>query len=215
MKTNMLYCFILSIFLSSISCTRAEESATSKDQSSSGNQDSLGNKNILIVYLSRTKNTKVLAEIIQQKTAGRIVEIEIETPYPEHYQTMVDQVAEENRTGYLPPLKTMIENLESYDIIFVGFPTWGMQLPPPMKSFLSTYDLKGKTIIPFNTNAGYGIGSSLETIKQLAPNSKVIEGYSTQGGKERDGIFFVMEGTKVKQVDKDVELWLNKIGLYK
>ncbi len=64
-----------------------------------------------------------MAEIIQQKTAGRIVAIEIETPYPEHYQTMVDQVAEENRTGYLPPLKTKIQNLESYDIIFVGFPT--------------------------------------------------------------------------------------------
>ena len=173
MKTNMLYCFILSIFLSSISCTRAEESVTSKEQTLSGNQDSLGNKNILIVYLSRTKNTKVLAEIIQQKTAGRIIEIEIETPYPEYYQTMVDQVAEENRTGYLPPLKTNIQNLESYDIIFVGFPTWGMQLPPPIKSFLSKYDLKGKTIIPFNTNAGYGIGSSLATIKQLAPNSRI------------------------------------------
>ncbi|WP_410528511.1 flavodoxin [Sphingobacterium mizutaii] len=169
----------------------------------------------MIVYLSRTKNTKVLAEIIQQKTAGRIVEIEIETPYPEHYQTMVDQVAEENRTGYLPPLKTNIQDLESYDIIFVGFPTWGMQLPPPMKSFLSTYDLKGKTIIPFNTNAGYGMGTSIETIKQLAPNSKVIEGYSTQGGKERDGIFFVMEGNKEKQVDNDVEHWLDKIGLLK
>lgn len=215
MKTNMLYCFILSIFLSSISCTRAEESVTSKEQTLSGNQDSLGNKNILIVYLSRTKNTKVLAEIIQQKTAGRIIEIEIETPYPEYYQTMVDQVAEENRTGYLPPLKTNIQNLESYDIIFVGFPTWGMQLPPPIKSFLSKYDLKGKTIIPFNTNAGYGIGSSLATIKQLAPNSRIIDGYSTQGGKERDGIFFVMEGSKAEQVDKDVEIWLTKIGLHR
>ncbi|WP_313190124.1 flavodoxin [Sphingobacterium sp.] len=169
----------------------------------------------MIVYLSRTKNTKVLAEIIQQKTAGRIVAIEIETPYPEHYPTMVDQVAEENRTGYLPPLKTKIQNLESYDIIFVGFPTWGMQLPPPIKSFLSKYDLKDKTIIPFNTNAGYGIGSSLATIKQLAPNSRIVDGYSTKGGKERDGIFFVMEGSKAEQVDKDVEIWLTKIGLVK
>src|SRR5690606_2235720 len=72
-------------------------------------------------------------------------------PYPEHYQTTVNQVAEENRTGYLPPLKTKIDNIGTYDYIFVGFPTWGMQLPPPMKSFLNEYDLSGKVIIPFNT----------------------------------------------------------------
>ena len=105
--------------------------------------------------------------------------------------------------------------MESYDIIFVGFPTWGMQLPPPIKSFLSTNDLKGKTIIPFNTNAGYGIGNSLKTIKHLAPNSKVIDPYSTQGGKERDGIYFVIEGNKEKQVDQEIGLWINKIGVIK
>lgn len=215
MKTNMLHCFILSIFLFSSSCSRAVESSHIKEEPPSENPDSLEDKKILIVYLSRTKNTKALAAIIQRKTGGDLVEIELEKPYPEHYQTMVDQVAEENRTGYLPPLKTKVQNMESYDIIFIGFPTWGMQLPPPLKSFLSEHNLTGKTIIPFNTNAGYGIGTSFETVKKLAPNSKILDGYSTQGAKERDGILFVMEGTKEKQVDKDIELWLNKIGLLK
>ncbi|MFA4870458.1 MAG: hypothetical protein WC623_19840 [Pedobacter sp.] len=73
----------------------------------------------------------------------------------------------------------------------------------------------GKTIIPFNTNAGYGIGSSFETLKQLCPNSKVLEGFSTKGGKEKDGILYIMEGEKEKQVQYEVQQWLNKIGLAK
>jgi multimeric flavodoxin WrbA len=66
---------------------------------------------------------------------------------------------EENERGYLPPLKTRIDGIEQYDVVFVGFPAWDMKIPQPMKTFLHRYDLKGKTVIPFNTNAGYGVGS--------------------------------------------------------
>lgn len=97
-------------------------------------------------------------------------------------------------------------------MVFIGFPTWGMQLPPPMKSFLNEYDLSGKTVIPFNTNGGYGIGSSFETVKKLCPASKILEGFSTKGGVERDGILYVMEGEKEKQVQVEVQKWLKKIG---
>ena len=89
-----------------------------------------------------------------------------ETPYPEDYRTTVDQVVKENETGFFPPLKTKIDRVEQYDVVFVGFPTWDMQLPPPIKSFLKQYNLKGKTVVPFNTNAGYGIGSSFATFKR-------------------------------------------------
>lgn len=166
---------------------------------------------ILIVYLSRTKNTKEVAEMIHREVGGDLVELELETPYPENYRAIVDQVVRENESGYLPQLKTKIPDIASYGIIFVGFPTWGMQLPPPMKSFLNQYDLSGKTIIPFNTNAGYGIGSSFETVKELCPNSTILEGYSTKGGIERDGVLFVMEGEKEIQVNKEVKNWLEKI----
>jgi flavodoxin len=106
-------------------------------------------KKILIVYLSRTNNTKAIAEIIHQKVGGRMVALELETPYPADYHMTVQQVVRENETGYLPPLKTKIEHIEQYDIVFLGFPTWDMQLPPPVKSFLHQYYLKGKTLIPF------------------------------------------------------------------
>ncbi len=119
----------------------------------------------------------------------------------------------ENETGFLPVLKTKIENIHQYDTIFLGFPTWGMQLPPPMKSFLKQYDLKGKTVIPFNTNAGYGVGSGFDSIKQLCKESKILTGYSVEGGKERDGILFVMKGEKEVMVREQVKKWLGEIKM--
>lgn len=172
-------------------------------------------KKVLIVYLSRTKNTKAIAEIIHENTGGTLVALELANPYPEDYRATVDQVAKENETGYLPPLKTKIDNIQQYDMVFVGFPTWGMQLPPPMKSFLRQYDLSGKIVVPFNTNGGYGIGSSFDTVKDLCRGSKILDGYSMKGGVERDGILFVIEGEKEKQARSEVKKWLQKINVVK
>ncbi|WP_237488010.1 flavodoxin [Hufsiella arboris] len=144
-----------------------------------------------------------------------LVALELVNPYPENYRAIVDQVVNENASGFLPPLKTKIDNIGQYDVIFVGFPTWGMQLPPPMKSFLKQYDLSGKTVVPFNTNAGYGIGSTFQTVKELCPNSKISEGFSTKGGVERDGIYFVIKGEKEKQARAEIAKWLKKIKLLK
>lgn len=167
---------------------------------------------ILIVYLSRTKNTKAVAEMINEQVGGTMVELELVTPYPENYREIVAQVARENESGFLPLLKTKITNLDQFEVIFLGFPTWGMQLPPPMKSFLNEYDLSGKTVIPFNTHAGYGVGSGFETVKSLCSNCKVLEGFSTKGGVERDGILFVMMGEKEVEVRQEVEKWLDRLG---
>jgi len=188
-------------------------SGYSKAQRASGDQQSaLAGKKVLIVYLSRTNNTKAIAQIIQQQVGGKLAALELANPYPENYQAIVAQVARENETGFLPPLKTKIDNIGSYDLIFLGFPTWGMQLPPPIKSFLHQYNLSSKTIVPFNTNAGYGVGSSFETIKHLCPNSKVLKGYSTKGGIEKDGIYFVIDGEKEKQVRNEIKEWLQRIN---
>ena len=140
-------------------------------------------KNTLIVYLSRTNNTKAIAEIIHQKVGGTLVALELETPYPADYRATVQQVVRENETGYLPPLKTKIERMEQYEFVFVGFPTWGMKLPPPVKSFLHQYNLKGKTVIPFNTNGVYGVGSSFDTIRELCPQSTILQGFTTRADR--------------------------------
>lgn len=163
-----LFSLLLIFVLSSLSgCTHAQKAA---------------GKEVLVVYLSRTGNTKVLAEMIQRQVGGAIVALELRQPYPENYRAIVEQVAEENRSGFLPPLKTTIDSMERYAVVFVGFPTWGMQLPPPIKSFLKQYNLAGKTIVPFNTNAGYGIGSSFQTLKEFCPKKLLMGGGSRYPG---------------------------------
>jgi len=200
----------LALFLSFSVCSSTETDYRKTEMNSPIDPDK-----VLIVYLSRTSNTKAIAEIIQSNVGGTLVALELEKPYPENYRATVQQVAQENETGYLPPLKTKIDNIQNYDIVFVGFPTWGMKLPPPMKSFLSLYNLSGKTIVPFNTNGGYGIGNSFETVKQLCPNSKVLEGFTTRGGVERDGQFLAIKDGRRKEAVGEVTQWLQKLKLIK
>jgi len=143
---------------------------------------------VLIVYLSRTNNTKTIAEIIHKNTGGTLVALELEKPYPENYRATVEQVVRENETGYLPP---------------------------PMKSFLKQYDLSGKTIVPFNTNDGYGIGSSFDTVKELCPKSKILDGFSIKGGTESDGRIRLSKEENVKDAETKVKKWLQEIKLTK
>jgi flavodoxin len=170
-------------------------------------------KKILIVYLSRTNNTKAIAEFIHQKVGGTLVSLELETPYPADYRATVQQVVRENETGYLPPLKTKIERMEQYDFVFLGFPTWGMQLPPPVKSFLRQSSLKGKTVVLFNTNGGYGVGSSFDSVKELCPQSKILPGFSTRGGSEIDGHNLVIKDARAEEAEREVARWLTNIGM--
>lgn len=107
------FCAVL-LLLSS--CSKAQKSMSEKNEI-------LQDKNVLIVYLSRTKNTKTITDIIHQNIGGTLVGLELQTPYPEDYKEIVDQVANENETDFLPPLKTKIEDIEKYDVIFLGFPT--------------------------------------------------------------------------------------------
>src|SRR5687767_1445605 len=205
-RTTVLSLMVLTIICLLSSCSRAQQIAAN-------NQQLPDEKKILIVYLSRTNNTKAIAEFIRQKVGGTMVALELETPYPADYNATVQQVVRENETGYLPPLKTKIDRIEQYDFVFLGFPTWGMQLPPPVKSFLRQHSLKGKTVIPFNTNAGYGEGSSFQTVRELCPQSTVLEGFVTRGGLERDGQNLVIKGARAEEAKKEVESWLRKIKM--
>jgi len=202
--TNILLAFFL--FISA--CSSLQTKDTSREAA-------LNSDKILIVYLSRTNNTKAIAEIIQRNVGGTLVALELEKPYVENYQQTVQQVVKENETGYLPSLKTKIDSIQNYNVVFVGFPTWDMKLPPPMKTFLHEYDLSGKTVIPFNTNAGYGVGSGFQTVKELCKNSKVLEGLEITGGIERDGIKLAIKDEKAKDAETKVREWLQKIKVIK
>ena len=201
---------LLTSFLLILGCSSSQMKNNNADL-----EPALKPDKVLIVYLSRTNNTKTIAEIIHKNAGGTLVALELEKPYPENYRATVEQVVKENETGYLPPLKTKIDSIQNYDVVFVGFPTWGMKLPPPMKSFLKQYDLSGKTIVPFNTNDGYGIGSSFDTVKELCPKSKILDGFSIKGGTESDGRSRLSKVENAKDAETKVIKWLQEIKLTK
>ena len=200
--------FVLILFVSGCTSSEVKEVNTKAGITLDPNK-------ILIVYLSRTSNTKTIAEMIHNNVGGKIVALELEQPYPNDYRATVEQVVKENETGYLPALKTKIDSIQNYDVVFVGFPTWGMKLPPPMKSFLKQYDLSGKTIVPFNTNDGYGIGSSFETVKELCPKGEVLGGFSIKGGSDSDGKPRLSKEENARDAETKVKKWLQEIKLVK
>lgn len=166
----------------------------------------------LVIYLSRTRNNKVLAEFIAQTVGGDLVEIKTQQPYPKDYQLMRSQVLNELNNEVLSPLDHSL-NLQPYQQIFIVFPTWAMRLPPPIKTFLSTHNLNGKIIMPLNTNAGYGVGSGFDEIEKLASGATVYQGLSIKGGNEREGNLFVMQGATLKQAQINIQTWLQAMPI--
>lgn len=138
-------------------------------------------KKILIVYFSQSGNTETIARQIQKAAGGDIFRLETAIPYPEKYQTLVDQAKKEIEAGYKPALKDKAVNPEPYDIIFLGSPSWWSTIAPAVSSFLSAYDFAGKTIIPFITHEGSRMGRAVADIKKLAPGATVLEGLPIRG----------------------------------
>jgi len=155
---------------------------------------------ILVAYYSHSGNTKVVAEQIQNATEADIFEIVPVVAYPTDYQTVVDQAKEEINKNYHPALKSKIENIDQYDVIFVGSPNWWSTVAPPVATFLAENDLSGKTIVPFITHEGSRMGRSEDDIKKLCPNSTVLKGLPIRGGS-------------VKNAQADVNKWLKEIGV--
>lgn len=166
----------------------------------------------LVVVFSRRGNTLALAGMIATRTGADVFVLQPANPYPKDYRANVEQVARENERGFLPPLARLLENLGAYRTVFLGFPTWAMQLPPPVKSFLNQADLAGKTVLPFNTHGGYGAGETFAQIARLAPKSTVKAGFSVKGSQEREGQGLVVQGAYARQVETELVRWLAQAG---
>ncbi len=158
-------------------------------------------KKALIVYFSYTGNTRTLAAQIRQSVGGDIFELQPATPYSTDYDTVVKQGKQEVASGYKPPLKSKVDNLASYDVIFVGTPIWWYTIAPPVATFLAESELAGKTIIPFCTHGGYGAGHSAEDIKKLAPKATVLDELVLSGSQSYS--------------QTEISAWLNKVGFNK
>lgn len=147
-----------------------------------------------------TGNTGVVADMIAQATGADLFSIRTVEQYPDTYDATLDQGQQERSDGARPELATHLENLDSYDTIFLGFPNWWGDMPMAVYTFLDEVDLSGKTVIPFVTSGGSGFSNTISTIQQIEPQATVQEGLSI-GASSATG------------AQQQVESWLSELGL--
>ena len=141
---------------------------------------------VLVAYFSRSGNTRVIAGKIARTLGAAVFEIEPSQPYPEDYFETVEQARRERDSGLQPGLRGRVANLDEYDVVYLGFPIWGETAPPVTWSFLASPKLAGKTLIPFITHGGYGLGGSRKVVAAHAPGARQSDaGLVIQADQER------------------------------
>lgn len=148
---------------------------------------------ILVAFFSRSGNTRVIAGQISRTLGADIFEIEPARPYPADYFATVDHAEQERERGYAPPLQANVAAMDIYETVYLGFPIWGMTVPPPVKSFLTAHDLSGTTLVTFVTHGGFGLGDSLAVVRRHAPQARLVEGFVMQAPQERQTVERVMK----------------------
>lgn len=139
---------------------------------------SKNNQKMLIVYYSWSGNTRGVAREIYKQTGADVFEIELETPYSTDYNTVLSQAQHDQNVQARPKIKNKVDNIDQYDVIFIGYPNWWASIPMPIATFLDSYDLSGKIIMPFCSHGGGKFGQSLTAIAKAEPNAVMKKGLS-------------------------------------
>ena len=141
---------------------------------------------VLVAYYSWGGNTRFAAERIQKLTGGTLFEIKPVKAYPADYGACVEQAKRDCRDEFEPELATKVDDFSKYDVIFVGTPNWWSTMAPPVRSFLSSYDFSGKTVIPFVTHGGGGMARCERDMRKVCPKAAFGKGGAFSGGSIRN-----------------------------
>ena len=139
----------------------------------------------LVAYLTRSGNTRVIAETLHRQLGADLFEIRPARPYPEDYEEHVAQATRERDSSYEPPLADRVTGIAAYDEVFLGFPVWGETAPPPIRSFLKAYDLRGKTLRPFITHGGFGVGDTPSVLSSHPQGARIAAPFVMEADQER------------------------------
>lgn len=142
-------------------------------------------------------NTEVAAGMIRELTGADWFKIEQRQPYAEDYNECIEQAKNDQQKGARPQLKAYPGTLDGYDVIYLGFPNYWNTMPMVVFTFLEHFNLEGKTVRPFCTHEGSGMGSSLSDIKKLCPEAKVLKGLAIRGGS-------------VERAKEEIEAWIKE-----
>jgi len=176
--------------------TETQSESEPEETESAGNTQTDSGSNILIAYFTVPEtdgvdtvanasrvatedgvlgNTEFIAAEIQKNLGGDLFAIETVQEYPGSHDPLLEFAYNEKSDGARPELSTHIEDLDSYDYIFIGYPNWNADLPMPLYTFFEEYDFSGKTIIPFVTHGGSDFSGTIRTIQELEPDATVVE----------------------------------------
>jgi flavodoxin len=145
-------------------------------------------------------NTEVVAGLIQALAGGDTFRIDTLAAYPSDYTRATEVAQDELDRNARPELARDVDNLDDYGVIFLGYPNWWGTAPMAVFTFLDAHDLSGKTIIPFCTHEGSGMGHSERDIKAACPGAKVLKGLAIKGGS-------------VRRAEQDLASWLRNSGV--
>ena len=156
----------------------------------------------LVAWFSCTGNTAGVAEKIAAATGADLYEIVPEQPYTDADLNYGDDDSrtsiEQNDDSARPAISGSVENMEQYDTVFIGYPIWWGQAPKIIYTFVESYDLGGKTLVPFCTSASSGVGSSAENLhSSVSESANWLDGTRFSGGAS----------------ESDITSWLDGLGL--
>ena len=190
------------------------ESASEGDRETANSTNvQTGGSHMLVAYFSlageqygvgviEEGNTSIIAHMIAEQTGADLFEIEPVTPYPTSQSKLLEVSQQEKSDNARPEIAGTVDNMDDYDTIFIGYPNWWGDMPMIVYNFLESYELSGKTIVPFCTHGGSGLSNTESTIADIT------------GGTMKDG--FAIPGTTA-QNDRDtarseVTEWLKEGG---
>ena len=125
--------------------------------------------------------------------------------YPKEYRATTDQAKREQEANFRPQLTDEVQDMDSYEVVFIGYPNWWGTLPMAFFSFLEKYNFSGKTLIPFSTHEGSNLGRSVADIRVLCPNSNILDGIALRGGNNST--------VRTDSARREVAGWLRKSGM--
>ena len=175
--------------------TSADNEAVSEavtDASPSETEPASDGKNILVAFFSRADenyhvgtidvgNTQIVAEYIADEVGADSFHIETVTPYPADYDDCCDVAKQEQADKARPEISGSVDNMEQYDIVFLGYPIWWGDMPMAVYTFMDSYDLSDKVVIPFNTHEGSGESGTWSAIASYLPSAQVLDGMAIEG----------------------------------
>lgn len=173
---------------------------TENPDDAGGNEDA-GGTNVLVAYFSATNTTKGVAEHISDSLGADLYEIVPQEPYTDDDLDYNDDnsrsTVEMNDPAARPAISGSVDNMDQYDIVFIGYPIWWGDAPRIVSTFVESYEFTGKTVVPFCTSGGSGMGSSASNLEKLTDGANWLSGDRLDGGSSREEI-----------VD-----WVNGLGL--